>query len=42
MLEFKAIKNLKPNKNLIDILKKFKYKVKLGQRKTILNTNLQV
>ncbi len=42
MLEFKTTENLKPNKNLIDILKNFKYKVKLGQRKTILNTNLQV
>ena len=42
MLEFKAIKNLKPNKDLTDILKKFKYKVKSGQIKTILHTNLQV
>ena len=42
MLEFKVIENLRPNKGLIDILKNFKYKVKLGQIKTILNTNLQV
>ncbi len=42
MLEFKVIKNLKPNKGLTDILKEFKYKVKLGQIKTILYTNLQV
>ena len=42
MLEFKVIENLKPNKGLIDILKDFKYKVILGQTKTILNTNLQV
>ena len=42
MLEFKVIENLKPNKDLTDILKKFKYKVKLGQTKTILHTNLQV
>ena len=27
MLEFKVIENLKPNKDLTDILKNFKYKV---------------
>ena len=42
MLEFKVIENLKPNKGLTDILKDFKYTVKLGQIKTILHTNLQV
>ena len=42
MLEFKEIENLKPNKDLTTILKDFKYKVKLGQTKTILHTNLQV
>ena len=42
MLEFKVIENLKPNKDLTDILKDFKYKVKLGQIKTILHTNLKV
>ena len=42
MLEFKVIEKLKPNKDLTDILKDFKYKVKLGQIKTILHTNLQV
>ena len=42
MLEFKVIENLKPNKDLTDLLKDFKYKVKLGQIKTILHTNLQV
>ena len=42
MLEFKAIEKLKPNKGLIDILKESKYKIKLGQIKTILHTNLQV
>ena len=40
MLEFKVIEKLKPNKGLIDILKDFKYKVILGQTKTILHTNL--
>ena len=42
MLEFKVIENLKPNKNLMGILKDFKYKVKLGQIKTIIHTNLKV
>ena len=41
MLEFKAIEKLK-TKGLTDILKNFKYTVKLGQIKTILHTNLQV
>ena len=42
MLEFRVIENLKPNKDLTNLLKNFKYKVKLGQIKTILHTNLQV
>ena len=42
MLEFKEIENLKPNKDLTNILKDFKYKVKLGQIKTIIHINLQV
>ena len=42
ILEFKIIENLKPNKDLTNILKDFKYKVKLGQIKTILHTNLYV
>ncbi len=42
MLEFKVIENLKPNKDLTNILKNFKYKVKLLKIKTIMRTNLQV
>ena len=42
MVEFKVIENLKPNKDLMDILKDFKYKVKLGKIKTIIHTNLKV
>ena len=42
MLEFKVIENLKSNKDLTNILKDFKYKVKLGQIKTIIHTNLKV
>ena len=41
MIEFKVIEKLKPNKDLTNILKDFKYKVKLGQIKTIINTNLK-
>ena len=42
MIEFKVIENVKPDKDLTLYLKKFKYKVKSGQIKTILHTNLQV
>lgn len=42
MFEFKVIENLKPNKDLTGILKASKYKIKLGQLKTILHTNLHV
>ena len=42
MLEFRVIANLKANTDLTETLKEFKYKVKLGQIKTILHTNLQV
>ncbi len=42
MFEFKVIEKLKPNKDLTDILKGFKYKVKLGQIKIIIHINLQV
>lgn len=41
MHEFKVIENLNLNKDGTDILKDFKYTVKLGQIKTILHTNLQ-
>ena len=42
MFEFKVIENLKPNKDLTGILNESKYKIKLGQIKTILHTNLQM
>ena len=35
MLEFKVIENLISNKDLNDILKDFKYKIKLEQIKTL-------
>lgn len=42
ILKFEVIKNLKPNKDLTDTLKEFKYKVKLGKIKTIIHSNLKV
>ena len=42
MLEFEVIENLKSINDLIGILKDFKYKIKLGQIKIILHTNLKV
>lgn len=42
MIEFKVIENVKPDKDLTLYLKKFKYKVKSGQIKTILHTNSRV
>ena len=42
MLEFKVIENLKPNKDLTGILKDFKYTVKLGQIKTILQKRREI
>ncbi len=41
MFEFKQIQELKPNTELIEILKSFKYKVKKGKLKHLLHTNLQ-
>ncbi len=42
MFKFKIIENLRSNKNLTNILKDFKYKVKLGKFKIIIHTNMQV
>ena len=42
MLEFEVIEKLKPNNDLIGILKDFKYKIKLEQIKIIFHTNLKV
>ena len=41
MLEFKAIQKLKPNEEILDIIKNYKYKIINGKIKTLLNTNLQ-
>lgn len=41
MLEFKIIQELKPNLELLELLKNYKYKVKKGKVKALVNTNLQ-
>ena len=42
MLEFKTIQILKPNTEILDVIKGYTYKVKKGTIKHILRTNLQV
>ena len=42
MLEFKIIETLKPNNELLKVIKDNTYKIKKGKIKYILNTNLQV
>ena len=41
MLEFKTVQELKPNEEILDIIKNYKYKIINGKIKTLLNTNLQ-
>ena len=41
MFEFKTVKELKPNEEILDIIKNYKYKIINGKIKTLLNTNLQ-
>lgn len=40
MLEFKTLQELKPNIELLEILKPYKYKVKKGKLKHLLYSNL--
>ena len=42
MLEFKTIETLKPNTEILEMIKDYTYKVKKGAIKHILHTNLQV
>ena len=42
MLEFKVIEILKPNNEILEVIKDYTYKVKKGAIKHILHTNLQV
>lgn len=41
MLEFKNLEELKPNEEILDAIKDYKYKVIKGKVKTLLHTNLQ-
>ena len=42
MLEFKTIQTLKPNTEILEVIKDYKYKIKNGKIKNLLHTNLQV
>ena len=42
MLEFKIIETLNPNTEILEMIKDYTYKVKKGEIKHILHTNLQV
>ena len=42
MLEFKTIQTLKPNMEIFEVIKNYKYKIKNGKVKNLLHTNLQV
>lgn len=42
MLEFKTIQTLKPNTEILEVIKDYKYKIKNGKVKNLLQTNLQV
>lgn len=42
MLEFKTLQELKPNTELLEIIKNYTYKVKNGKVKHLLHTNLQI
>ena len=42
MLEFKTTETLKPNTELLEVIKDYTYKVKKGTIKHLLHTNLQV
>ena len=42
MLEFNTIQTLKPNTEILEVIKDYKYKIKNGKVKNLLHTNLQV
>ena len=42
MLKFKTIQTLKPNTEILETIKGYKYKIKNGKIKNLLYTNLQV
>ncbi|MCI8548572.1 MAG: hypothetical protein HFJ38_06785, partial [Bacilli bacterium] len=42
MLKFKIMETLKPNSEILEVIKDYTYKVKKGTVKHLLHTNLQV
>ena len=42
MLEFKTMETLKPNTEILEVIKDYIYKIKKGAIKHLLHTNLQV
>ena len=42
MIEFKIIQSLKPNTEILEVIKDYKYKIKNGKVKHLLRMNLQV
>ena len=42
MLGFETIQSLKPNTEILEVIKDYKYKIKNGKVKHLLHTNLQV
>ena len=42
MLEFKILEELKPNPQIIELIKNYTYKTKKGKIKVLLHTNLQI
>ena len=42
MLEFKVLQELKPNSELLWVLKNYTHKTKIGKVKNLLHTNLQI
>ena len=42
MLGFETIQSLKPNTEILEVIKDYKYKIKNGKVKNLLHTNLQV
>lgn len=41
MLEFKILEELKPNNEILEVIKNYTYKVKSGKTKHLLHTNLK-
>ena len=42
MLEFKTIQTLKPNTEILETIKGYKYKIKNGKIKNLLHTNYKL